>query len=33
VEPNGSAADTGAMFEVAAAHPEIVGVVAWAPLD
>jgi L-fuconolactonase len=33
VQADDSAADTEAMFEVAAAHPEIVGVVAWVPLD
>ena len=33
VQADDSAADTEAMFEVAAAHPEIAGVVAWVPLD
>jgi L-fuconolactonase len=32
VQADDSAADTDAMFEVAAAHPEIAGVVAWVPL-
>jgi L-fucono-1,5-lactonase len=33
VQADDTAADTAAMFEVAAAHPEIGGVVAWVPLD
>jgi L-fuconolactonase len=33
VQADDSAADTEAMFEVASAHPEIAGVVAWVPLD
>ena len=33
VQADDSAADTEAMFEVAAARPEIAGVVAWVPLD
>jgi L-fuconolactonase len=33
VQADDSAADTEAMFEVAAAHQEIAGVVAWVPLD
>ena len=33
VQADDSAADTEAMFEVAAAHREIAGVVAWVPLD
>jgi L-fuconolactonase len=33
VQAGDSAADTEAMFEVAAAHDEIAGVVAWVPLD
>ena len=33
VQADDSAADTEAMFEVAAAHPEIAGVVGWVPLD
>jgi L-fuconolactonase len=33
VQADDSAAGTEAMFEVAAAHPEIAGVVAWVPLD
>jgi L-fuconolactonase len=33
VQADDSAADTEAMFEVAAAHEEIAGVVAWVPLD
>ena len=33
VQADDSAADTEAMFEVTAAHPEIAGVVAWVPLD
>ena len=33
VQADDTAADTEAMFEVAAAHPEIAGVVAWVPLD
>ena len=33
VQADDSAADTEAMFEVAAAHPQIAGVVAWVPLD
>jgi L-fuconolactonase len=33
VQADDSAADTDAMFEVAAAHREIAGVVAWVPLD
>ena len=33
VQADDSAADTEAMFEVAAAHPAIAGVVAWVPLD
>ncbi len=33
VQADDSAADTDAMFEVASAHPEIAGVVAWVPLD
>jgi L-fuconolactonase len=33
VQADDSAADTEAMFEVAAAHDEIVGVVAWVPLE
>src|SRR6266700_1692001 len=33
VQADDSAVDTEAMFEVAAAHPEIAGVVAWVPLD
>jgi L-fucono-1,5-lactonase len=33
VQADDSTADTEAMFEVAAAHPEIAGVVAWVPLD
>src|SRR5581483_1540457 len=32
VQADDTDADTEAMFEVAAAHPEIAGVVAWAPL-
>ena len=33
VQADDTAADTEAMFEVAAAHPEIAGAVAWVPLD
>lgn len=33
VQADDSAADTEAMFEIAVAHPEIAGVVAWVPLD
>ena len=33
VQAADTAADTEAMFEVASAHPEIAGVVAWVPLD
>jgi hypothetical protein len=33
VQADDTAADTEAMFEVAAAHQEIAGVVAWVPLD
>ena len=33
VQADDSDADTDAMLEVAAAHPEIAGVVAWVPLD
>jgi len=33
VQADDTAADTEAMFEVAAAHPQIAGVVAWVPLD
>jgi L-fuconolactonase len=33
VQADDSAGDTDAMFEVASAHPEIAGVVAWVPLD
>jgi L-fuconolactonase len=33
VQADDTAGDTEAMFEVAAAHPEIAGVVAWVPLD
>ena len=33
VQAGDCTADTEAMFEVAAAHPEIAGVVAWVPLD
>jgi L-fuconolactonase len=33
VQADDTAADTEAMFEVAAAHPGIAGVVAWVPLD
>jgi L-fuconolactonase len=33
VQADDSEADTDAMFEVASAHPEIAGVVAWVPLD
>jgi L-fuconolactonase len=33
VQADDAAADTELMFEVADAHPEIVGVVAWVPLD
>jgi L-fucono-1,5-lactonase len=33
VQADDSAADTEAMFEIASAHPEIAGVVAWVPLD
>jgi L-fuconolactonase len=33
VQADDSVADTEAMFEVASAHPEIAGVVAWVPLD
>jgi L-fuconolactonase len=33
VQADDSAGDTDAMFEVAAAHDEIAGVVAWVPLD
>ena len=33
VQADNTVADTAAMFEVAAAHPEIAGVVAWVPLD
>jgi L-fuconolactonase len=33
VQADDSAADTEAMLEVAAGHPEIAGVVAWVPLD
>ena len=33
VQADDTAADTEAMFEVASAHPEIAGVVAWVPLD
>jgi len=33
VQADDSAADTDAMFEIAAAHEEIAGVVAWVPLD
>jgi L-fuconolactonase len=33
VQADDSAADTEAMIEVATAHPEIAGVVAWVPLD
>jgi L-fuconolactonase len=33
VQAADTAADTEAMFEIASAHPEIAGVVAWVPLD
>jgi L-fuconolactonase len=33
VQADDSAADTEVMLEIAAAHPEIAGVVAWVPLD
>ena len=33
IQADDTAADTEAMFEVASAHPEIAGVVAWVPLD
>jgi len=33
IQADDSAEDTEAMFEVAAAHEEIAGVVAWVPLD
>ena len=33
VQADDSAGDTEAMFEVASAHEEIAGVVAWVPLD
>lgn len=33
VQADDSDSDTAAMFEVASAHPEIAGVVAWVPLD
>ena len=33
VQAADTAADTEAMFEIASGHPEIVGVVAWVPLD
>jgi L-fuconolactonase len=33
IQADDSAADTEVMLEIAAAHPEIAGVVAWVPLD
>jgi L-fuconolactonase len=33
VQADDDAADTAAMFEIARAHPQIAGVVAWVPLD